>query len=512
MPVLGTIIKSSIGLRHKMKIFRRSPEKLQKRELKKLLRKAQMTMFGEAYRFQEIASSSNFVKKFRAVVPVHDYNSIFAAWWNKCLHGKENVCWPGKVKYFALSSGTSESSSKHIPVTKEMVKAIQKASIRQILSLANFNLKKETFEKGILMLGGSTHLNQNGTYFEGDLSGITASQLPFWFQHFYKPGKNIARKKDWNEKLEEIVIKAKDWDIGVIVGVPAWIQLLLEKIIKHYGVKNIHEIWPNLSIYCHGGVRFEPYRKSFETLVGKPLVFIETYLASEGFIAFQDMPQANMRLILDNGIYYEFIPFTHENFTIDGDLIRKPKALTIEEVDEETEYALLLSTCSGAWRYLIGDTIRFTNKEKCEIVITGRTRHFLSLCGEHLSVDNMYKAVEMVSDDLNVKINEFTVTGLNYQGLFAHKWYIGTDTNINPDQIRTLLDEKLKILNDDYRVERTSALKELLLEVIPVNFFYDYLESKGKLGAQNKFPRVLKQDKAKEWDEYLEKRKSVQIT
>lgn len=511
MPVLGNIIKKGIGLRHKMQLIRRTPEKMQKRELRKLLRKAQMTLFGETYRFQEIVGSTNMINKFKLMVPVHDYNSIFSRWWNKCLHEEENVCWPGKVKYFALSSGTSDSSSKHIPVTREMVKAIQKTSTRQIISLANYNIDKEIFEKGILMLGGSTHLNQNGSYFEGDLSGITASQIPFWFQHFYKPGKNISRKKDWNEKLDEIVSKARDWDIGVIVGVPAWLQLLLEKIIAHYKVKHIHEVWPNLSIYCHGGVSFEPYRKSFDALLGKPLIYIETYLASEGFIAYQAEPDSNMRLVLDNGIFFEFIPFNQENFSADGDLIRKPRTLTVGEVDEQTEYAILLSTCAGAWRYLIGDTIRFTNKEKCEIIITGRTRHFLSLCGEHLSVDNMNKAIEMVSEELDIKINEFTVSGIKYQNLFAHKWFVGTDVPVNSEQMRILIDEKLKILNDDYRVERTSALKEIFVEAVPLQYFYDYLESKGKLGAQNKFPRVMKQQQAEEWEKFISKRRSEAI-
>ena len=167
-----------------------------------------------------------------------------------------------------------------------MVKAIQRTSLRQIISLGGYDLPDDIFTKGILMLGGSTHLNQHGSWFEGDLSGITASKLPFWFQHFYKPGKKIAKEKEWNAKLNEIVENAPRWDIGIIVGVPAWCQLLIEKVIEHYKLKNIHEMWPNLSMYVHGGVSYEPYRKSFETLLGKPIIYIETYLASEGFIAF----------------------------------------------------------------------------------------------------------------------------------------------------------------------------------------------------------------------------------
>jgi GH3 auxin-responsive promoter len=509
MPLLGSIIKRGIELRHSINIEWRSPERYQKRVLKKLLRKAQFTYFGQTYNFPDTLKSRNFVNKFRATVPVHDYNSIFSKWWNKCLHNEEDVCWPGRVKYFALSSGTSDSSSKHIPVTREMVKAIQKASVRQIVTLANYNIPESIFETGILMLGGSTHLQREGSYFEGDLSGITASQLPFWFQHFYKPGRKIAKSKDWNAKLDEITLKAKDWNIGVIVGVPAWVQLLLEKIIAHYDLKNIHEIWPNLTIYTHGGVSFEPYKKGFEELLSRPLIYIETYLASEGFIAFQDEPDSDMRLILNNGIFYEFVPFNEENFNSDGELIRKPKTLLLNEVDEGEEYALLLSNCAGAWRYLIGDVIKFTNKEKCEIKIVGRTKHYLSLCGEHLSIDNMNKAIEMVCDELNISISEFVVSGIKHGSMFAHKWYVGTDNEITETVLKVRLDEKLKILNDDYRVERISALKDVLVEIIPPRIFYNWLQQHGKVGAQNKFPRVMKKQQFDEWEKFVEKEKTV---
>lgn len=507
MPLLGTIIKKGIELRHRIRFEDKTPFRNQQRELKKLLRKSQYTLFGQTYGFSQIVVSKNFINKFRATVPVHDYNSIFSQWWNKSLHNEENVCWPGKVKYFALSSGTSESSSKHIPVTNDMVKAIQRTSLRQIISLGGYTgLPNDIYTKGILMLGGSTHLHQKGSYFEGDLSGITASKIPFWFQHFYKPGRKIAREKDWNNKLEEIIEKAPNWDIGILVGVPAWCQLLIEKIIEHYKVSNIHEIWPNLTIYVHGGVSFEPYRKSFEKLVARPLTYIETYLASEGFIAYQDeQDNRSMRLITNNGLFYEFVPFNSENFDSDGVLVRKPKTFLINEVEEGEEYALLLSTCSGAWRYLIGDVIKFTNTERAEIQITGRTKHYLSLCGEHLSVDNMNKAIEMVSDEFNIRINEFTVAGIKHDTLFAHKWYIGTDDKVNAESIRNALDEKLKILNDDYRVERGSALKDILVEVVPLSVFLNWMKMHGKIGSQNKFPRVMKKQQFTEWEAFVEK-------
>lgn len=498
MPILGTLLKNGIKIRKIVEQERIDSYELQREELKKLLSRAKNTEFGKAYHFEEVIKDINhhqdFYKRYREQVPVYTYNDIFKQWWHRSLAGEKNICWPGRVKYFALSSGTSEASTKHIPITKSMIKAIQKTGTRQILSLSNYKeLPSKLFETGILMLGGSTHLNYNGSYFEGDLSGISASQIPFWFQHFYKPGRDIAKISDWNSKLDEITEKAASWDIGFIVGVPAWIQILMEKIIAHYKVKTIHDVWPNLMVYTHGGVSFDPYRKGFEKLLAHPIVYIETYLASEGFIAFQALPnRRSMRMVVNNGIFYEFIPFNEQNFTADGEMVKNPQTLMIDQVEEGKEYALLLSTCAGTWRYLIGDVIKFVSKKESEIIITGRTKHFLSLCGEHLSVDNMNKAIELVSNELNIDVKEFTVAGIPHDTLFAHKWYIGTDDHVDTEVLRNKIDEKLCVLNDDYRVERSAALKDVYVKLLPKEVFYKWLKMKGKEGGQNKFPRVMK--------------------
>ncbi len=506
MPLLGSVIKHAISLRSKMPaIFKVSdPEMVQQKELRRLLRRSANTAFGEKYGFNQMLKSKDVVAEFQKRVPTYDYNSIFKEWWYRSLNGEAYVTWPGKVKYFALSSGTSEASSKYIPVTNDMLKAIKKTSIKQIFSLARYEFPKEFFEKGILMLGGSTHLQYNGTYFEGDLSGITTKNIPFWFQHFYKPGKRISKERDWPTKLNEIVKRAKDWDIGVIVGVPAWWQILIEKIIDHYKVANIHEIWPNLSIFVHGGVAFTPYKKGFEKLLAKPLTYIETYLASEGFVAFQSRPNTpNMQLVLDNGLFMEFVPFTETNFDEEGNLKPDARVLTISQIEAGEEYALLLSTCAGAWRYLIGDTVKLVSREHNEIVITGRTKHFLNLCGEHLSQENMNMAVKMTEDQLNMEIREFTVSGIKYESMFAHKWFIGTDAPVAKDKIRDAIDENLKVLNDDYRVERIAAIREVIVEVVPSSVFYDWMRMKGKEGAQNKFPRVIKHKQREEWEDFV---------
>ena len=505
MAILGSILKRTIELGKKFPVRKVDAMRLQTKALKKLLNKAEFTSFGEHFNFTKILSSSDVIKSFQQTIDTNDYNSMFKKWWYRSLNGEPYVCWPEQVKFFALSSGTSEASSKYIPVTNDMLKSIKRASVMQILSMGHYNLPKEHFEKGMLMLGGSTHLNYNGTYFEGDLSGITAGNIPFWFQHFYKPGKRISKERDWNAKLDEIMRNAKSWDIGIIAGVPAWIQILFERIIAHYNVNSIHDIWPNLNVYIHGGVHFDPYKKGFEKLLGKPIIYLETYLASEGFIAYHNRPDAKgMKLVLNNGIFYEFVPFNEKNFDSDGNIIQHPEALHIGEVEENVDYALLLSTCSGAWRYLIGDTIKFTSLPHCEIAITGRTKHFLSLCGEHLSQDNMNNAIKNVADELNIEIKEFTVAGINHQNLFAHHWYIGTEDKVDTNLLKQKIDEHLKVLNDDYRVERIAALKDVFVTTLSPTVFYDWMRINGKEGGQNKFPRVLKKGKLSDWKKYLQ--------
>lgn len=519
MAILGNVLKSGIKLTSRIKIGNKTPAQLQRKTLKKLLSKAEHTQFGEKYDFASIINSilfdqrKTFYEQYCQNVPIFNYEKMYKEWWYKAREDEKNVSWPGRIKYFALSSGTSEAASKYIPVTKAMTKAIQKASIRQILSLGKYeNLPSDLYEKGFLMLGGSTQLNYEKGHYEGDLSGISAKQIPFWFQQFYKPGKKIAKVRDWSEKLEKIVEQAPQWDIGFIVGVPAWLQIVMEKIIERYKVKDIHEIWPHLRVFGHGGVSFEPYKIGFEKLINKdkPLIYIDTYLASEGFIAFQNRPNAKgMQLVLNNGIFFEFIPFNETNFDDDGEIINSPKTLMIDEVEEGVDYALLISTCSGAWRYLIGDTIRFTDKEHSEIVITGRTKHFLSLCGEHLSVENMNRAVELASAELNIDIREFTVVGEKKDGRFAHHWYIGTDNKIDSKLLSEKIDAHLKVLNDDYIVERQHALKEVIVTILPSATFYGWMEKKGKLGGQNKFPRVLKKALIDDWNNYLETAKTA---
>ena len=487
-------------------IPQKSPKRAQLRVLKKLLRRARYTAFGQKNKFEQILLSRHPGKAFQQNVPTYNYNKIYNEWWYQTLDGKEDICWPGKIKYFALSSGTSESASKYIPITNDLLKGNKVIMIKQLLSLLTYpGISLSSIGSGMLTLGGSTDLQKGPGYYAGDLSGITAKKSPFWFQPFYKPGKKIAKEKDWNKKLVDIVEKAPQWDIGFLAGVPAWIQMCLEMVIEKYKVKNIHEIWPNLTFFVHGGVSFEPYKVGFEKLLGKPITYVETYLASEGFLAWQYKQNAKgMRLSYNQHIFFEFVPFDENNFDADGEMVENPEALMIHEVEEGKDYALLISTNAGAWRYLIGDTVRFVDKENAEIIITGRTKHFLSIVGEHLSVDNMNKAIHLVSEEFNLSIPEYGVRGENVDSLFGHHWYVACDQSVDGVALAKAIDEKLIVLNDDYAIERKSALKRIRVTVLKENVFMDFMQAMGKIGGQHKFPRVLKGDLLKDWEIFIQ--------
>lgn len=512
MALLGNIISRSLRIRKLIKIKEAAPIVYQQRTIKKLMEQAQYTAFGKKFNFESILQESlDLENDFKKAVPYYNYNSIFKEWWHRCLEGEPNVTWPGKVKYFALSSGTSESSSKYIPVTQDMLRSTKKVGFKQVFSLSNFNIPTKTFQKGILMLGGTTSLTERGDHYEGDMSGISAKNMPRLFARvMYKPGQKIAQTPDWEERIRMIVENAPKWDVGTLAGVPAWVQIVLEKVIETYKLKNIHELWPNLNVYIHGGVAFEPYRKNFKKLLGKDIVYIETYMSSEGSFGFQARPDTpGIKLVLNADIFYEFVPFNSENFNEDGDILPTANSYLIHEVKEHIDYAIVISTCAGAWRYIIGDVVQFTNVPEHEIIITGRTKQFLSLCGEHISVDNLNKAVDYANSQLDIHIKEFCVIGQPHDNLFAHHWFVGCDTEVDALKLKNILDQHLCEINDDYAVERTSALKEIILTVLPSHLFTDYLKYKGQYGAMNKFPRVMKGEKAHEWLQFLKSKERI---
>lgn len=504
MNVAGNLVKKGIELVQQFDRQKQGPLFSQMRTLQNLLRKAEFTEFGQAYHFSSLLNSRSQIAAFQDTVPIHDYDKMFDDWWHRSLAGEANISWKGRVKYFALSSGTASATSKYIPITQDLTRTMRQAGLRMFSCLPKYDLPDDLFIKDWLMIGGSASLKKVGNAQVGDLSGINAKRPPVWLRKFYKPGRQVAKLKNWDERTEIIARNAPKWDIGVIVGIPSWVQLTLERVIEYNGVSHIHELWPNLKIFVSGGIAFEPYQKGFERLLAQPLIYQDTYLASEGFIAFQDRPGTNaMRMVLNNGIFYEFIPFDDHNFDQNGQVLNNPEVYTIDQVEENKDYALLISTCGGAWRYLIGDTVRFTNKERCEMIISGRTKHFLSLCGEHLSVDNMNQAIKAVEKDFDIDIREYIVSGVETKGHFAHRWYIGCDQVVDKTQLAKSLDEHLKKVNDDYATERSAMLQDIDLNLIPTRAFQEWQRATGKLNGQSKIPRVMKGVRFEEWEKFV---------
>lgn len=503
MQVIGEFIKRAIDLGEKL-TRTKSPLEAQEEVLNELLDKAKNTSFGKYYAFDQILESDDPIKTFSQKVPYNDYDTLYSRWWNKLREGHKDITWPGLNEYFAVSSGTT-SASKYIPVTNEMLDSIRKTGIKQIMTLSKYDLPPEFFEKQIMMLGSSTDLKESNGFLEGEISGISASRIPFWFKNFYKPGTEISSISDWDARIQKIAEKAKKWDIGSLSGIPSWIELMMKKVIEYHKVDNIHDIWPNLAVYTPGGVAFEPHRKSFEKLLAHPLIYIDTYLTSEGFLAFQARPGTDaMELVLDNGIYFEFVPFTPESLTPEGSVNPEAKALTIDQVVEGQDYILLISTVSGAWRYMIGDTVAFTDVKKAEIKITGRTKFFLNVVGSQLSVHQMDKCMEAIQQKFDLTLPEYTVAAVQVDGEYIHHWYLGLEEGeADEKEVSEFLDQFLQEHNKNYKVARSKALKDVKVSLISVNSFYGYNEKQKKKGGQVKFPRVMKEEDFREWEDFL---------
>ncbi|CDF80693.1 GH3 auxin-responsive promoter family protein [Formosa agariphila KMM 3901] len=504
MAIIGNIIKSVIQIKDTL-TPESHPVENQKDVLKSLLETAKDTAFGKHYNFEALLEQDDFQTQFSETIPYFDYNKINNEWWYRLHEDQSDVTWPGNPDYFALSSGTTGKTSKRIPVTTDMIDAIRNAGIQQVFALHAFDLPPDFFEKEIMMLGSSTDLIEKENHKEGEISGISASNIPFWFRGYYKPGEDISKIDDWDERVERIAENARNWDIGALSGIPSWLELMLKKVIEHHNLNNIHDIWPNLQVYTSGGVAFKPYEKSFNALMGKPITVIDTYLASEGFIAFQARPETtSMQLVTDNGIYFEFVPFKPEYILEDGSLIPDAPSITLADVKLDEDYVLIISTVSGAWRYIIGDTIMFTDIERAEIKITGRTKFFLNTVGSQLSVNKMNDAMLHLEEQFDMKIPEFTICAKEFEDGFYHCWYIGTeDTAKDSSKITEALDNFLKDANKNYAVARSKALQGLKVKLIKPEIFSDWNAKNKKKGGQVKMERVMNEDKFKTWEEFV---------
>jgi len=502
MPIIGKLLKKTTKLNYNRNFKKGKEYSNQLDTLYDLLHKARNTVFGKTHNFDVLLSKTKMVELYQKMIPITDYEVFYDNWLFKSISGQKNHTWPGKINYYALSSGTTGSPSKRIPVTKQMIRSFQKTSMNQMATLYELDLSEEFYNAKILVVGGSSKLKKKDTYFEGDLSGILKKHTSFIFNPFTKPNKNITKITDWNKKLEKMVEEAPVWDIGIVAGVPSWCIMLMEKIIERYNLKSIHDIWPNFEVYLHGGVFMQPYVSRLEKVTNKKINLLDTYLASEGYFAYQTSPtREGMQLLLDNGIFYEFIPFNRDFFDENGNVLNKQKAFSLSQVITGVDYAMVISTNAGLWRYMIGDLVQFVNIEKHEIKITGRIKQFLSLSGEHLSLDNINVAVCNASKKLNIEIIEFCLfADLENQ---RHNWFVGSSNTIDSKLLMDEIELEIEALNDDYKTCRVHNLAAPTLEVLDPSVFYSFLEKIGKSGSQNKFPRVMNKEQSIKWLDFL---------
>jgi hypothetical protein len=499
MPFIGPIIKQAISIKRLISSSEMDAAKAQEEQLANLLNKAVHTAFGKYYGFKEILNASDKLSPFQEQVPIHHYDDIGKSWWAQ-QQKYPDITWPGRPSYFALSSGTTGKESKRIPVTEDMLASFRQVGLSQIEHLANFDLPSDFFEKDILLLSSSANLEKRKDHLEGEISGINSSNIPSWFERFYKPGMEIARMDDWEDRVSYIAKEAPNWDVGAIAGIPPWVKMMLERIIEEHQLNNIHELWPDLQLYASGGVAFAPYRDAFNELMEHPIHYTDTYLASEGFFAFTARPDTmNMQLAVNHGMFYEFIPFDDSSFDEMGNLKEEPVCLTIDQVEADKEYALLVSTPAGAWRYMIGDLIKFTDIDRYEIVLSGRTKYFLNVAGSQLSEEKINKGIGELAAKLSVNINEYAVAAVkDGDGEIYHQWVLGTKDQADEEKAVGLLDDIFKDLNKNYKVARTKALKDVQVKILHTDQIYDWLEKTKKKGGQIKMPKVMKEEKMKD--------------
>jgi hypothetical protein len=505
MPVIGSIIKGLIGLKGALSP-QLDPVEAQHGVLRHLLERARETAFGRKHAFTHLLLQDDLPEAFARTVPIHDYETMHGSWWNRIHSDEADVTWPAHPRYFALSSGTTGTESKRIPITPDMLASIRRAGMKQVEALRNFDLPADFFEKDILMLGSSTNLKEHNGHLEGEISGISAGNIPFWFKGYYKPGEEIARIDDWDMRVQRIAERAAEWDVGALSGIPSWLELMMKAVIRRHRLRNIHEIWPNLQVLASGGIAFEPYEKSFNALLAHPITVLDTYFASEGFFACQIRPETKaMQLIVDNGIYYEFVPFVPGNMRTDGSIDPYAPVHTVADVEEGVEYVMLVSTVAGAWRYMIGDTVTFTDVERMELRITGRTKFFLNVVGSQLSVDKMNDAMRYLEERFDMAIPEFTVAAVRIDGQFHHVWHIGTEREgLDERKLATELDAFLQSVNKNYGVARGKALKGVVVHAIPVEIFHEWSAANKKKGGQVKMERVMGDERYAEWKAFVD--------
>jgi hypothetical protein len=469
-----------------IELFVKYPNETQQEVLLKLLNTAKNTEIGKKYKFNSIENYEDFKNR----LPIVKYEEISKSI-ERCRQGEQNIFWPSPIKWFAKSSGTTNSKSKFIPVSTESLEDCHYKAGKDMLSLYLNNNKDSQLMVGkCLRLGGSGELYENNNSYFGDLSAIFIDNLPFWAELGSTPSNKVSLMTEWESKMEAIISETLNEKVTSLAGMPSWMFVLLQNALKRKKVKKISDIWPNIEVYFHGGVNFKPYKNQFENLFNdKKLKFYETYNASEGFFAIQDQNNSSeLLLMLDYGIFYEFLSMDSFN-----DL--KQNIIPLWEVKVGINYALVITTNAGLWRYLIGDTIKFTTLKPYRIKITGRTKHFINVFGEELIIENAEEAISLSAKEFSVSIINYTVGPVfmkkNSKG--GHEWLIEFDKPPkNIEYFSIFLDKKLKELNSDYEAKRykSMTLKKPLITIAKKNLFYEWLSSINKLGGQNKIPRL----------------------
>jgi hypothetical protein len=488
MPFLTSIINwLNVKRIHQMDLFRKYPAEVQQETLFKLLSKAEDTEWGKKFDYRSIKT----ITDFQQAVPIQTYEEV-KPFVDRLREGESNLLWPGEIKWFAKSSGTTNDKSKFIPVSNESLKDCHFKGARDVISIYYQNYPETRILTGKgLTLGGSHKIdNYNAQSYYGDLSAILIENQPFWTEFIRTPSQEVALLEKFEEKLEHIAGETVKENVTSIAGVPSWNLVMLKYMLQYTGKSNILEVWPNLELFMHGGVSFSPYREQFRKIIPSDnMHYQEAYNASEGFFAIQDVPSGNdMLLMLDYGIFFEFIPL---------DEVGKdnPKALTISQTEVNVDYALVISTNSGLWRYMIGDTIRFTSVFPHKIIISGRTKHFINVFGEEVIVDNADRALRIACDKTFAEISDYTAAPVfmsdEHQG--AHEWVIEFE-NLPADleYFTDLLDHALMSINSDYEAKRyrNLTLDKPRIHAVKKGSFYRWLQEKGKLGGQNKVPRL----------------------
>jgi hypothetical protein len=501
IPLINSIASWFLKQRiHQIELFLKYPNEVQEELLFNLIKSSENTIIGKKYDYNSIKSYETFSQR----VPISSYEDL-EPMIERTRQGEQNVFWETPIKWFAKSSGTTNAKSKFIPVSNEALEDCHYKGSKDLLCLyLNNNENSEMFLGKSLRLGGSSQIYENNNTFFGDLSAILIENMPIWAEFSSTPNSKISLMSEWEKKLPAIISEVKNENVTSFAGVPSWMLVLMNKVLEETGKTNLMEVWPNLEVYFHGGVSFDPYREQYQKILPKNnFKYYEIYNASEGFFAIQDLNNSSdLLLMLDYGIFYEFIPM---------DVFGTPnqKAIRLADVQLFKNYAVVITTNAGLWRYLIGDTVRFTSLNPYRIRVTGRTKHHINVFGEELMVENTDQAIAKACQITNSEVKDYTVAPVFMQGKEkgAHEWMV--EFKNKPEDImifQKVLDDTLQTLNSDYEAKRYNnmTLNSLKINVARENLFYDWLKENDKLGGQHKIPRLSNQR------DYLEQLKNMQ--